>query len=68
MLFRGRKNVATLEFDTCMKSFTDVLVGELKSLLNDLNSHDNIAFLSMLIESHNQQGESGIYRKFQDGS
>jgi hypothetical protein len=26
-----------------MKSFTDLLVGELKSLLNDFNSHDNIA-------------------------
>lgn len=46
MLFHGRQNVpysATLEFVTCMKSFTDLLVGELKSLLNDFNSHDNIA-------------------------
>lgn len=34
---------ATLEFVTCMKSFTDLLVEKLKSLLNDFNSHDNIA-------------------------
>lgn len=33
----------TLEFVTCMKSFTDLLVGELKSLLDDFNSNDNIA-------------------------
>ena len=35
----------------------------LKSLL--LN---DTLFLSKIIESYNQQGESGIYRKFQDGS
>jgi hypothetical protein len=148
LLFRSRQNVpysATVEFVSYMKSFTDVLVGELRSLLRDslsdnitsaLNSistifssfrsehcirklyedhpqfispqslplgarienemtsqgviktisRPNVAqyipisktlkslllndplFLSMIIESYNQQRESGIYRKFQDGS
>ena len=38
LLFRSRQNVpysATVEFVSYMKSFTDVLVGELRSLLRD---------------------------------